>query len=81
MREQALCLRDELALQGAFASMTVRCAVRDRLHFGEDTVDTPEYLRPLLNRALDLVDRADLSPAQAEDLDQMLFEAEEELDT
>lgn len=74
LRVHALQLRRDLALYGSYASMTVRCAALDRLHFGEDAVDIPVHLRPLLNRVLDLIARTDLAPDQVEDLEQLLFE-------
>ena len=74
MRRQALVLREELRVHGARASLNVRCAVLDRLRFGADSDDLPEHLRPLMNRALDLVNRGDLSSEQAEDLERLLFE-------
>ena len=74
MRRQALLVREELALHGAFAWLTVRCAVLDRIHFGTDTGDLPAHLRPVLNRALDLVVNSELPSVQLEELERLLFD-------
>ena len=71
-----LAFADTFVLRLAFAdTFVLRGAARERLSCDEDLA-LPAPLRPLLNRALDIIDISWLEPAEATQLEHAIFDAD-----